>query len=213
MSPPGPSRPHASKAGTGRPADPRADALLVVLAGKGDAGAFAALYHRHREFVLRVASRFAPDHDTALDVTQEVFAYLARKLPELTLTAKLTTYLYPIVKNIALTQHRKTKGPLKFAPLNHEHPPAAEPAPAPARNLGGMEAVVGELPEHQREVVLLRFVDDLSMGEIGLALGIPDGTVKSRLHLAIKALRADPRTKALFPDPPPPPPTGQSPIS
>ena len=208
MSPLGPSNPPAPRG------DTRADALLVALAGRGDADAFATLYKRHREFVLRVATRFSPDHDTALDVTQEVFAYLVRKLPTLTLTAKLTTYLYPAIKNIALTQHRKTRGPLKFAALGIEEPPQPESTPAP-RTLGAMECAVNDLPEHQREVILLRFVDDLSMAEIGLALGIPDGTVKSRLHLAIKTLRADPRTAALFSDaeqsPPPTPKTTSNP--
>ena len=54
------------------------------------------------------------------------------------------------------------------------------------------------LPEGQQEVLLLRFVDDLSLREVAAALGIPVGPVKSRLHQAIATLREDPRTRALF---------------
>ena len=69
-------------------------------------------------------------------------------------------------------------------------PPAAEPA--------ALRAAVASLPEGQREVLLMRFVDDMSMNEIALALSIPVGTVKSRLHNALAALRADPRTARYF---------------
>jgi RNA polymerase sigma-70 factor, ECF subfamily len=56
--------------------------------------------------------------------------------------------------------------------------------------------IVRRLPEGQQEVVLLRFVDDLSLEEIAQALEIPLGTVKSRLHHAISTLRTDPATRA-----------------
>ena len=51
---------------------------------------------------------------------------------------------------------------------------------------------------HRAEVLTLRFVDDLSLAEVAEALGIPLGTVKSRLHLALKELREDPQIKHLF---------------
>ena len=54
------------------------------------------------------------------------------------------------------------------------------------------------LPEPQREALLMRFVDDMSLAEIAAALSIPVGTVKSRLHNSLAALRRDPRTRAFF---------------
>lgn len=57
------------------------------------------------------------------------------------------------------------------------------------------------LPETHREVVLMRFVDDMSLGEIAEALGIPLGTVKSRLHNALETLRHDPATRRYFAQP------------
>jgi RNA polymerase sigma-70 factor (ECF subfamily) len=58
--------------------------------------------------------------------------------------------------------------------------------------------VLSNLPESHREVILLRFVDDFSLEEIASALEIPLGTVKSRLHHAIAALREDPRVARYF---------------
>jgi RNA polymerase sigma-70 factor (ECF subfamily) len=63
---------------------------------------------------------------------------------------------------------------------------------------GDLEAVLASLPEEQREVVLLRFVDGLSLAEVAEVMAIPLGTVKSRLHNALKTLREDERTRELF---------------
>jgi len=58
--------------------------------------------------------------------------------------------------------------------------------------------VMAALPAAQREVVLMRYVDDMTTQEIAAALNIPVGTVKSRLHNALRTLRDDARTKAYF---------------
>ena len=69
------------------------------------------LYVRHKDFVLRVALRFAPDFETALDVLQDTFMQLLRRFPPtgegITLSAKLTTLLYPIAKHTAISAARK----------------------------------------------------------------------------------------------------------
>ncbi len=57
---------------------------------------------------------------------------------------------------------------------------------------------MSELSEEHREVLLLRFVEGMKMGEIAETMGIPTGTVKSRLHNALTALRKDERTKKFF---------------
>ena len=97
--------------------DPRSDRTLIATCNEGDAveaaQAFDVLYRRHKDFVLRVAKRFLPDTDSALDVLQETFLYLLRRFPPtgtgIDLTAKLTTLLYPIAKNMALTALRRTR--------------------------------------------------------------------------------------------------------
>jgi len=183
------------------PADQRSDEELVAACNVGDANeaarAFETLYRRHRDFVLRVARRFTRDRELALDALQETFTYLLHKFPPagegLTLTARLQTLLYPAAKNAAITAVRKARraagaGDAELDELPAEAPPDAEPIDA---------ALVALSPE-RREVLTLRFVDDLSLAEIAAALDVPLGTVKSRLHLALKELREDSRIKDLF---------------
>jgi RNA polymerase sigma-70 factor (ECF subfamily) len=75
-----------------------------------------------------------------------------------------------------------------------------EPPPDPCvdERLQGLAELMEDLPVGQREVLMLRFADGLSLAEIAEALQIPLGTVKSRLHGAIEALRADERSKKYF---------------
>ncbi len=175
------------------------DKTLIDICNHGDRRdaeqAFETLYKRHKAFVLRVALRFAPDNDTALDALQETFTYLLRKFPPagpgLTLTANLTSLLYPVAKNSALSLRRKAERfPHVAEPDELATDTAAEPSDFPALLAG--------LPDERREVMLLRFVDDLSLQDIATALDIPLGTVKSRLHLAIKTLRDSPDVKKLL---------------
>jgi RNA polymerase sigma-70 factor, ECF subfamily len=181
--------------------DRRSDADLVDACNRGSAEeaaeAFEALYRRHRDFVLRVARRFTRDRELALDVLQETFAYLLQKFPPagsgLKLTAKLQTFLYPVAKNSAITALRKSD---RYAHATDEQlaeiPAESSPQDAP------IDAAIATLSAERREVLTLRFVDDLSLAEIAAALEIPLGTVKSRLHLAIQELREDERIKDLF---------------
>jgi RNA polymerase sigma-70 factor (ECF subfamily) len=181
--------------------DPRSDADLVAVCNGGGAReaalAFEALYRRHGAFVLRVARRVTRDRDLALDALQETFAYLLRKFPPvgtgLVLTARLPTLLYPVAKNCAISALRKAQRYVNAAGIE----PDDLPAPVVADD-EPIDAALAGLSAERREVVLLRFVDDLSLAEIALALEVPLGTVKSRLHLALKALREDNRIKDLF---------------
>jgi len=174
----------------------RTDHELVAAANAGDAAAFEALYRRHRDWVVRLAWRFTGSEHDALDVLQETFAYLFGKFPGFRLTARMTTFLYPVVRNLSLNRLRKSR---REAPLPDEAerslPARGEPAPGAHDDL---RALLASLPDGEREVLLLRFADGLAIKEIAEALGIPLGTVKSRLHNALRALRDDPRTKNFF---------------
>ncbi len=181
-------------------ADQQSDQELVRLCNTGDAAAaslaFEALYRRHKDFVLRVALRFVRDRDMALDVLQESFGYLLRKFPPtgkgLVLNSRMTTLLYPVAKNSALTLMRKAE---RFPAARDVLPD--DLAQAVATPSDDISRLLGALSGERREVILLRFVDDMSLQEIAAALGIPLGTVKSRLHLAIKELRESPEIKKL----------------
>jgi RNA polymerase sigma-70 factor (ECF subfamily) len=178
------------------PPDPRSDLDLVAALNRGDVTAFDALYARHRDWVVRLSRRFTRNDADALDVLQETFAYLLRKFPGFTLTAALTTFLYPVVKHLALAAKRKT---MRLVADDHALDAAADRSTAdPDDARPELSAVLSALPESHREVLLMRFVDGLSLAEVAEALDIPLGTVKSRLHNGLNTLRADPRTRAYF---------------
>jgi RNA polymerase sigma-70 factor (ECF subfamily) len=173
--------------------DPRSDQELITAANAGDVAAFEALYARYKDWVVSLAMRLTGDADQALDVLQETFIYLLSKFPGFVLTSRLTTFLYPAVKNIAIHLRRKRDR------LIRSDLPDALAAPASAAGADcDLAAVVSGLPETHSEVVLMRFVDGLSLEEIAQALSIPLGTVKSRLHNALATLRRDPRVQRFF---------------
>lgn len=183
------------------PTDRRSDADLVDACNRGDrreaTRAFEALYKRHKDYVLRVALRYVNDNDTALDALQETFTYVLRKFPPsgdgITLTARFTSFLYPVAKNSAISLGRKSR---RFPKSDDVEPDDLPAARSPAGS--DISRVMQDLPEERREVVTLRFVDDMSLQEIADIQQVPVGTVKSRLHLAIKQLRDSPRTKKFF---------------
>ena len=108
--------------------------------------------------------------------------YLLRKFPGFKLTARMTTFLYPVVRNLSIAARRKAR---RFA----SDQDLIAHVPVESQDCGGdtrveLAVVMSALPPGQLEVVLMRFVDGMTMSEIALALNLPEGTVKSRLHLA-----------------------------
>lgn len=159
------------------------DGDLVRAIRAGDRGAFEALFGRHRAWVVALAWRFTRDREEAEDVLQETFAYLHRKIPALELTSGFKTFLYPVVKHLALARAEKRRRERPLAAL-----PDIREAGTPGERL---EDLLGGLSEVQQEVVLLRFADGLELQEIADALQVPLGTVKSRLHSALEILRGN----------------------
>ena len=178
--------------------DPRSDTDLVRALNAGDLSAFDGLYHRYRDWVVRLARRFAGNDDDALDVLQETFSYVFRKFPGFVLTASMTTFLYPVVKNLSIAARRKRTRQAQWPDDGTRPDPAAPDTIDYARQREELSAVLASLAEGQREVLLMRFVDGMSLVEIGQALGVPEGTVKSRLHNAIAMLRRDERAARYF---------------
>ena len=159
----------------------KTDQELVEACRRGDEAAFRTLFGRHREWVLALAWRFCRNRTDAEDVLQEAFTYLFRKLQGLELRSAFKTFLYPVVKHLALDRREKSR---------RESPQAALPEPAGRGRSGErLEDLLSGLSEVQQEVVLLRFADGLSLEEIARALEVPLGTVKSRLHSALELLR------------------------
>ncbi len=172
------------------------DQELIQSINEGDEDAFKTLYLRYKDWVYRLAWRFTGNRQDTLDVLQETFTYLLSKFPGFTLTASMKTFLYPVVRHISLTIRSKSR---RFTNDEEIFNEITAPALKESRSSRSELAVVlAVLPDGQREVLLMRFFDEMNLQDIAAALNIPEGTVKSRLYHALQKLRDDHRTKDYF---------------
>jgi RNA polymerase sigma-70 factor (ECF subfamily) len=163
------------------------DAALVRAAVRGSEDAVATLFDRHWEDAYRTALLVTGDRSASEDIAQEAFLAALRALPRFDLRRPLRPWLHRIVINRAIDWSRARA-------LRHEVgvDAAGEIAAADVRD----EPPVGDavslallrLPVEQRAVVVLRYVVDLTPGEIARALDLPRGTVNSRLRRGLDAL-------------------------
>jgi RNA polymerase sigma-70 factor, ECF subfamily len=162
---------------------------LVERANRGDTAAFEALYRLHRDWVVSLAWRFTGSRDDALDVLQETFAYLFGRFPGFTLSSTLRAFLYPVVKHTSVSLARKRRRVVSLDAAERAQADAALEAAWQPDETAELDVVISSLAEGHREVLRLRFALGLQLDEIASALDVPLGTVKSRLHNALKALR------------------------
>ena len=180
------------------PHENRTDLQLVDALNQGDAAAFDVLYFRHRDWVMRLAMRFTGHHEDALDVLQETFAYFVRKFPGFELTAAVTTFLYPAVRNLSLAARRKR---LRSVSDNQDTLSLIpETALSDSANRDELTQTLKCLSDAHREILLMRFVDEMTQPEIAIALNVPLGTVKSRVHHALLAIRQSPEIRERLAD-------------
>lgn len=176
------------------------DPAMVNALQADDLGAFEAFYRRYEAAVYRTAFGLVRDAMAAEDVVTEAFlrAYGARG--RLDPQRSPLPWLQRITINLALNHLRRRR--LGIEDIAGAEAAAADPAPTPDLAAEGRETVaalgraVDRLPERLRTVTVLRYVDELSLAEIADVLDCPVGTVKSRLHHAMRALRSDLGTEA-----------------
>lgn len=159
----------------------RSDEELARAWRNGDDSAFEAIYARYHEWVVSLAFRFTRNREDALDVLQDTFAYLHGKRAGFELRSQMKTFLYPVIKHLAVSRSRLARRQMPLDP--HLDPPA------PPASTDETAALLQGLSDVQQEVVLMRFVDGLDLQAIADALEVPLGTVKSRLHSALDLLR------------------------
>jgi RNA polymerase sigma-70 factor (ECF subfamily) len=165
------------------------DMDLVDRCNAGDEDAFEALYRAHGQWVLALAIRFTGNREDGLDALQETFAYLFGRFPGFRLTSSLRAFLYPVVKHSSISILRRRRKVVDLDTARDQGLEAAIGAAWQPEVPGDFDRLIEELPQGHQEVVRLRFALDLKLDEIADALGIPIGTVKSRLHTALETLR------------------------
>jgi RNA polymerase sigma-70 factor (ECF subfamily) len=183
-----------------------------------DGDAFAQLVARWQEPIRRLCLRMLGDAHKSEDVCQEAFARVYAKRKEFQHGAKFSTFLWRVATNLCLDELRRIKRRREFTNYGErddgsEHDvwdelPGSEETPDRCAAGGEDAALVRralmQLPEHYRSVVVLRHYEDLKFREIADVLGIPEGTVKSRmseaLSLLAQALRSGSNDSARKPD-------------
>lgn len=180
------------------------DQELVLRFKEGDRHAYEEIVRRYQHRVYGLAYRWMRDERIAEEVAQDVFIALFRSLSRFRGDAKLSTWIYRVVINHCKNRklYRKRRRMDQHEPLDGKR---NEDDDGPSRQFAddgpGSDSVahrseaevlvhqaLGQLDEDQRQIIVLRDIEDLSYEEIGELMGVPRGTVKSRLHRARASL-------------------------
>ena len=177
------------------PTVPDGDLDLVRSAAAGDRQAFHALVDRHSDSLFRLALSMSRNRADAEDVLQETFIGAYRGLARFSGRSSVKTWLTQILLRQAAKMWHHTKRSREAVAIDSPAGAAVgESLSRPSAQVDverrmDLMAVIDRLPEDHRQVILLREVQGLSYEEITQVLGVPQGTVESRLHRARAALK------------------------
>lgn len=161
--------------------------LLVVRAAAGDQDAFASLAAGHIDRCYALAYRILRDPDRAQDASQQALIGAWRDLPTLRDPERFDAWLHRLVVNACYAESRGTRRWIRPRVLS------LNPEPDPANSVvdrQALEDAFGQLSPEHRAVVVLHHHLGYPLTEIAETLGIPTGTARSRLHYAVRQLRA-----------------------
>jgi RNA polymerase sigma-70 factor (ECF subfamily) len=177
---------------------------LVIRLRDGDETAFTEAFHLYKDLVYSLACKLLSDKAEAMDVTQEVFLTLFRKIDSFRGDSSLKTWLYRVAVNQAASRNRwwrrrfRNRTTSLSLGLDSESPssievPSSDPSMERACLSGELGKAIthalGNLPFEQRAALTLRDVEGLSYEEISTVAGVSIGTVKSRIARARERLR------------------------
>ena len=167
--------------------------LLISRARGGDREAFGALVEQYRDNVYRLAYRMCGNAYDADEAAQEAFVAAWRALPNFRGDAKFSTWLYRLTTNAAIDVMRREKRHQTVG--DGEMIDLADDADSPQETVErteqqeAVQEALATLSEEYREVLLLRYMEELDYAEIAEVLQLPSGTVKSRINRAKAALK------------------------
>lgn len=167
-----------------------ADEAIIQLARAGRwQEAFENLVPAYRRRVFGLAYGILRDRAAAEDLSQEVFVKVWQALPRYDGRARLSTWIYAITRNAAVSALRARRRSVSMsdpAVLAEVEDIAATPAAEPAD--AGLRRQVEALPEKQRLAVTLYYLDERTVDEVAEMMGLPVNTVKTHLHRARASL-------------------------
>lgn len=182
--------------------DPDAELVRRCQSADGDfEEAFEALFHRYRDRVYSIAFRVTGSGTDALDVVQESFSLLFRKIESFRFDSLFSTWLFRIVVNCSIDHRRRESSrtrrpdsrpstlPATDDPVDDGNGPVEH---AEVSELGDhVQAAIQQLSPKLRVILVLRYLEGMSYEELASTLAVSMGTVKSRLaraHMALERL-------------------------
>ena len=174
--------------------DERTDRELVVASRAGEVRAFDALFYRYRDGIFRLGLAITKDPSHAEEIVVDTFARAHRAMDRLEPDDSLRPWLYRVAVN--LSYNRQPRKGIVFSTLEDALDDVMSPdegSPPAVAERAEMRAVVLECvdrlgPKH-KVVVVLHYLNGLNLAEIAQIVGCPVGTVKSRLHYALRKLK------------------------
>ena len=165
---------------------------------KGDPDAITELIGRYQHRLYRVLVRMVGDPATAEDLFQQTWIRLMEKIGSYDARRSFEAWLFAIARNLAIDHLRRRRG-ISLDELDDSGQAPVERLVAAGPDVLSqlldfergtlLAAAIGELPAIHREVLTLRFEEDMKLEQIAEVAGVPLATVKSRLHRALENLR------------------------
>ena len=177
------------------------DEQLIARFQAGDERAYIELVNRYRDRLINFVFQFLGDREQAEDVVQDTMLKLYIKKHYYREIAKFSTWIYTIARNLANTELRKRKRrkTTLLSPMTRDEREYELPAIQPETGQEvqtefaekQIQAAIQDLPEHFKTVIILRDIQELSYDDISSIVGVPLGTVKSRINRARLQLQAE----------------------
>jgi RNA polymerase sigma-70 factor (ECF subfamily) len=172
----------------------KSDGWLVICIRGGDLDALSELYERYKAQVYRTALAITRNERDAEDILQETFLRVYTYADGIDETVSLEPWLYRVTVNLAYSWLNRARRWLNLLPNMLERlvlPAVLHPERiAEKRELQQVvQQAIDALPPHHRIVVILHYLEGLSLKDVAYVMEIPEGTVKSRLHYARERLR------------------------
>jgi len=186
----------------------RSDEDLMLAFGAGEAAAFDQLVARHKRGLYNFLLRSVHNQSRAEELLQEVFLRVIRAKDRYQRTARFTTWIYTIARNLCVDESRRQKfrrtlpleakrkgrgedSGLSILDVTEAGEVGTDSASEAPKIRERVAAAIENLPDDQREVFVMRQFGGLSFKQIGEAVGAPENTVKSRMRYALEKLRGD----------------------
>ena len=181
------------------------DSQYVALCVGGEPQAFEVLVRRHQKKMFNIAYRMTGNYDDAADIVQDSFLSAYKAIKSFRGDAKFSTWLYGIVVNHSRNRMRHTSGKVYHEPVSLDGDRSSEnetrPIDPPSGEMPVIDLLIQKemqekvqncingLEKDHREILVLRDIQGFSYEEITIMLGLPDGTVKSRISRARSAIK------------------------